>query len=453
MVQLIVSKMVPSILTVLLQANISSYPYAVGAAIAIVCLLPFLIILLVRSKKMKKQLRQKDEVMIQQIKGRVDILNNINQEIRTPLNAIVGFSEQLGHTSLGKEQRELLKTIERAAGMLQKMVNNVQDLSRIEKEELVLNQQPFSLYQIFSEAMGPLRVQASRKQLQFDTLFEGNRQLQVTGDALRLKQILTNLVDNAIRYTDNGSITVKIQVEKLKEGKAAVNISVSDTGRGIPAEAIPFIFEHFSRRKVPYIAAVNGAGLGLAITKGLLQLHKGEISVNSIINEGSTFSCDIVYNTVPAPQTVLITQREVEQMTGHFMEGRYVLVADDQEMNLILIEKILTRWKCRFDKAPDGVVAYDLFCANNYDMVLLDLQMPRMSGLEVVKRIRMDKDSMKANIPVLALTADTTLPDNEAFLEVGFDDYLLKPFKERDIYNVIIRHLPYDPHEVEHVKS
>jgi signal transduction histidine kinase/CheY-like chemotaxis protein len=441
MFQLIVSKMITSAFTVF-----------IGAAMAAVCLLPFLIISLVRGRKMKEQLRHKDEVIAQQLKARVDILNNINQEIRTPLNAVIGFSEQLGHTALEKEQRELLKTVERAAGMLMKMVNNVQDLSKIEKGELMLLQQPFSLYQTFSETMASLRVQASRKQLQFNVMYEGNRQLQVAGDQVRLKQILTNLVDNAIRYTDHGTVTVKIGVDKQKDGKAAVNIIVTDTGRGIPAEAIPFIFEHFSRRKVPYIAAVNGAGLGLAITKGLLQLHNGTIRADSISGAGSTFSCNILYTTVPAPQTVLITQRDVEQMTGHFMEGRYVLVADDQEMNLILIEKILTRWKCRFDKAPDGVVAYDLFCANNYDMVLLDLQMPRMSGIEVVKRIRTDKDTVKANIPVLALTADTTLPDNDAFLEVGFDDYLLKPFKERDIYNVIIRHLPYNPQEMETVK-
>jgi CheY-like chemotaxis protein len=413
-------------------------------------MLPLLFLLLLRVKKLKEQLLHKDEVIQQQVKARIDILNNINQEIRTPLNAVVGFSEQLAHTSLEKEQKELLKTVEKAAAMLMKMVNNVQDLSKIEKGELVLLQQPFSLYQTFSETMASLRIQASRKQLPLSVIYEGNRQLQITGDALRLKQILINLVDNAIRYTDNGTITVKLQVDKQKDGKAAANITVTDTGRGIPAEAIPFIFEHFSRRKVPYIAAVNGAGLGLAITKGLLQLHNGTITVNSTLGAGSTFACHITYNVVASPQTILITQREVEQMTGHFLEGRYVLVADDQEMNLILIEKILTRWKCRFDKAPDGAVAYDLFCANNYDMVLLDLQMPRMSGIEVVKRIRMDLDPGKANIPVLALTADTTLPDNDAFLEVGFDDYLLKPFKERDIYNVMIRHLPQNPQHTVH---
>ncbi|WP_177230282.1 response regulator [Chitinophaga sp. CF118] len=427
----------------------SLYAGITVGVVAVVCLL-----LLIKIRNLKVQLQRKNAIIAEHAETRIDILNNINQEIRTPLNAVIGFSEQLGHSSMEKDQRELLKTIERAAGMLVRVVNNVQDLSRIEKKELQLEQQPFSLYQAFSEIIVMMRAQASRKQLQFDAFYEGNRQLLVTGDLMRLKQILINLADNAIRYTDSGAVTIKTIVHKLEEGKAEVKIIVTDTGRGITADALPLIFEHFLRRRIPYTAAVNGAGLGLAITKGLLQLHNGSINVNSIPGTGSTFSCNILYNIALAPQTLLITQREVEQMTGHFMEGRYVLVADDQEMNLVLIEKILTRWKCRFDKAPDGKEAYDLFCANNYDMVLLDLQMPRMSGIEVVKKIRTDKDTIKANIPVLALTADTTLQDNDAFLEVGFDGYLLKPFRERDIYNVIIQHLPYNPsQEIERIKS
>jgi signal transduction histidine kinase/CheY-like chemotaxis protein len=419
-----------------------------AVAIVVLCLLSFLALALLRIRKMKKTLQQKDEIIAQQLQSRVDILTNINQEIRTPLNAIVGFTEQLSHSSLEKDQRELLKTVENAGSMLLKMVNNVQDLSKLEKNELHLEQQPFSLYHTFTEITTILRIQASRKQLQLNAIYEGNRQIQITGDDARLKQILINLGDNAIRYTDSGIVTLKMQVDKTPDEKAIVSIVVNDTGRGIPATTLPFIFEHFSRRRLPYVAAVNGAGLGLAITKGLLDLHNGNINISSIEGAGSTVSCNIHYRVVPARQTILITQREVEEMTGNFMEGRYVLVADDQEMNLILIEKILTRWKCRFDKAIDGKVAYDLFCANNYDMVLLDLQMPRMSGIEVVKRIRADEDSQKANVPVLALTADTTLPDNDAFLEVGFDDYLLKPFRERDIYNVIIRHLPYNNEQV-----
>lgn len=438
MFQLIISIMIIGGFSIYTLAGISLFT---GVGIA-ACLL------LIRSnvRKLRSQLAEKDAIIAAQVKARIDILNNINQEIRTPLNAIVGFSEQLGHTSLEKEQRELLRTVERAAGMLMKMVNNVQDLSKLEKKELVLEQQPFSLYEVFSDVSVLLRSLASRKHLQFEAIYSGNRQLQVNGDRQRLKQILLNLGDNAIRYTDNGTVTLKVQSDKQEDGQQVmVNAVVADTGRGIPRETIPLIFEYFSRKRVPQTAIVNGTGLGLAVTNALLQLHKGTIDVDSVVGEGSTFSCNIPYTIALAPQTMLITQRDVEHMSGNFMEGLYVLVADDQEMNLILIEKILSRWKCRFDKACDGKEAYDLFCTNNYDMVLLDLQMPRMSGIEVVKRIRADKDSIRANVPVLALTADTTIPDNDAFLDVGFDDYLLKPFRERDIYKVVAKQLPFVP--------
>lgn len=143
----------------------------------------------------------------------------------------------------------------------------------------------------------------------------------------------------------------------------------------------------------------------------------------------------------PVPQTMIITQREIDKMNSDFMKGKYVLVADDQEMNLLLMDKILTRWQCRFDKAMDGAAAYELFMANQYDMILLDLQMPRMTGIDVTKRIRADKDPLKARVPVLALTSDITMPETEEFRLAGFDDYLLKPFREKDIYHTIVRHL------------
>ena len=186
---------------------------------------------------------------------------------------------------------------------------------------------------------------------------------------------------------------------------------------------------------------LHGAGLGLALVRALVELHNGQLTVESTPGKGSCFSCSLSYRALPPPQTIVVTQQDISQTTGQLMKDRYVLVADDQEMNLALMDKILTRWQCRFDKAPDGVAAYELFVCNNYDMVLLDLQMPRMTGVEVVKRIREDKEPTKAQVPVLALTADTTMPANQEFIDAGFDDYLLKPFREKEIYNVIIRHL------------
>ncbi|ACU64483.1 hybrid sensor histidine kinase/response regulator [Chitinophaga pinensis] len=373
--------------------------------------------------------------------ARVNMINNISQEVRTPLNAIIGFSEQLHYTTLDGTQREMLFSIENAAGTLSRMQQHFQELAWSQRGELQLDTYPFSLYKIFSSITEKALVQTSARQLIFEAVYDGDKQLQVAGDGERLGRLIWILLDNAIRYTDAGSIRCQLKIDQEFAGEVKVQIRVSDTGRGIAPERQTMIFEQYLHNTVSQAGSVHGTGIGLALVKALIDLHHGEIQVESTQGKGSVFTCNISYRVLPVPQTVIITQKEVEQLTGQFMKGRYLLVADDQEMNLALMDKILTRWQCRFDKAADGAVAYELFVNNNYDMVLLDLQMPRMTGLEVVKRIREDKEPLKAHIPVLALTADTTMPGNQEFIDAGFDDYLLKPFREREIYNVIIRHL------------
>ncbi|MCF6404056.1 response regulator [Chitinophaga filiformis] len=372
---------------------------------------------------------------------RLDMISNISQEVRTPLNAIIGFSEQLSYTTLDCNQRELLASVENAAGMLMQIQQNIHELGWLQKGQLYLDTYPFSPYIIFDTVTAQLSCRAHNKHLRFEVTCEGERQLEVTGDGERLSRILVCLIENAIRYTDTGSVHCHMQLKKQVSGHVQVNIQVRDTGRGISPDRLPFIFEQYMYNGTPVEGDLHGAGLGLALVRALVELQKGQISVESTPGKGSSFSCSLTYPGLPAPQTIVVTQQEVGQMTGQFMKDRYILVADDQEMNLALLEKILTRWQCRFDKAPDGVAAYELFVCNNYDMVLLDLQMPRMTGMEVVKRIREDKEPSKAQVPVLALTADTTMPGNQAFIDAGFDDYLLKPFREKEIYDVIIRHL------------
>lgn len=373
--------------------------------------------------------------------ARLDMLNNISQEVRTPLNAIIGFSEQLSYTTLDPHQRELLSGVENAAGIVLQMQQDIQELDWLQKGELRLGNYSFSPYKILHTVAEKLSAQAHNKQLVFDVTYEGEQQLEVHGDGERLSRILTCLTENAIRYTDTGSVHCYMRTSKRSAGEVRVEVQVTDTGQGIAPERLPFIFDQYMYNAHPVAGTVHGAGFGLALVRALVELHHGQLTVDSSQGKGSCFSCVISYNESSPPQTIIVTQQEIEQMTGQCMNGRYVLVADDQEMNLALMEKILTRWQCRFDKASDGMTAYELFISNNYDIVLLDLQMPRMTGMEVVKRIRGDKAPLKAQIPVLALTADTTMPGSPEFIEAGFNDYLLKPFREKDIYNVIVRHL------------
>ncbi|SHM12942.1 response regulator [Chitinophaga sp. CF418] len=406
-----------------------------------VLLFAFVLVLLYYVWHLRKQIIHINRTGKEKMDTRLNIINNISQEMRTPLNAIIGFSEQLSYTALDYNQRELLGTVENAAGMLMQIQQNIQELGWLQKGKLHLDTYPFSPYKIFDTVTAKLSSRAHNKHLMFEVSCEGEQQLEVSGDGERLSRILFCLVENAIKYTDTGSVHCYMQVEKLVSGDVQVNIRISDTGSGITQERLPFIFDQYMYNRTSAAGVLHGAGLGLALVRALVELHDGQLIVESTPGKGSCFSCSLSYRGLPPPQTIVVTQQEVSQMTGQFMKDRYILVADDQEMNLILMEKILTRWQCRFDKAPDGVAAYELFVCNNYDMVLLDLQMPRMTGVEVVKRIREDKEPAKARVPVLALTADTTMPGNREFIDAGFDDYLLKPFREKEIYNVIIRHL------------
>jgi CheY-like chemotaxis protein/nitrogen-specific signal transduction histidine kinase len=397
--------------------------------------------LLFENRRKARLLEIEKQKALDQARARSVFLANMSHEIRTPLNSIVGFSEQLGHTPLDEEQRDLLHAVEVSADMLMEVVNDVLDFSKLDSDYISIQKQPFTLYQAVSDVVNTMRVQASRKELELQFSFEGSLHQHVQGDMFRLKQVLVNLIGNAIKYTDKGSITVTGKLEKQDDQHGVFTLAVADTGPGMPPEALPRIFERFYQARSPR-QEVKGTGLGLAITQRLVKLHGGDIGVESEVGKGSCFTFHIPYELVTPPQTVVVTQQDIEHMNGNQLEGLYVLIADDQEMNLLLLKMILTRWKCRFDMAKDGVTAYELFKTNNYDLVLLDLQMPQMSGIDVVTRIRTDIDSRKSKVPVLVLTADITQQDEESFRKAGFNDWMLKPFRERDIYKVIIKHLP-----------
>ncbi|NSL86392.1 response regulator [Chitinophaga sp. Mgbs1] len=377
----------------------------------------------------------------EQARIRTNFLANMSHEIRTPLNSIVGFSEQLSFTDLKPGQRDLLGSVEVASEMLMQVVNDVLDFSKLEKEYISIQQEPFLLFRAFDEVVSIMRIQAKQKNLNFNVSFEGNKSWEVRGDRFRLKQILLNLISNAIKYTPRGSVTITAKLEKETEEKSLFLFTITDTGEGISQEAQIHLFERFYQA-TPSRTTIKGTGLGLAITKRLVELQGGNISFTSELHVGTQFICYIPFEIVSAPMMVAITQKDLEEETpSALMEGRYVLVAEDQEMNLLLMKMMLTRWKCRFDMAKDGELALQLFDQNDYDLVLLDLHMPKLSGIDVVERIREHKDPEKAKVVCLALTADISDDEERDFRKAGFNAWLMKPFREKDIYEVVRKHL------------
>jgi signal transduction histidine kinase/ActR/RegA family two-component response regulator len=391
-------------------------------------------------RRKSAQLAIEKQKALEEARARSVFLANMSHEIRTPLNALIGFTEQLAHTPLHEDQREQLRAVELSADMLMDVVNDVLDFSKLDSDYISMQKQPFTLYQAVLDVINTMRGQAARKQLDLQFVFEGSQQQHVVGDMFRLKQILINLIGNAVKYTETGSITVKTKLEPQDTVRASFTFSVEDTGPGMPPEALPRIFERFYQARSPRLD-VKGTGLGLAITQRLVRLHGGDISVESEVGKGSVFTGNIPYELAHPPQTVVVTQQDLEQLDGNHLQGLYVLIADDQEMNLLLLKIMLTRWKCRFDMAKDGATAYELFQANNYDLVLLDLQMPGLSGIDVIGRIRTDADHRKAHVPVIVLTADISHQDEETFRKAGFNDWLLKPFREKELHRTIVKNL------------
>ncbi|SEW51162.1 ATP-binding response regulator [Chitinophaga arvensicola] len=376
----------------------------------------------------------------EQTRVRTDFLNNMSHEMRTPLNSVAGFTEQLSYTALNPAQQEIVNSITVATHMLVQVVNDVLDFSKLERDYISLTPQPFVLYQVFNEVVNIMRIQAVQKNLEFNASFEGDKNGQVKGDIFRLKQILLNLISNAIKYTEKGTITVTATLEPVSDRQSYFDFMVADTGDGIAPEALPHLFERFFQAGTSK-SHLKGTGLGLAITKRLINLQGGEIEVSSELKKGSRFTGRIPYEKVTVPLMVPAVTNEIPTITGAHMEGRYVLIADDQEMNLLLLKLILTRWKCRFDMATDGQSALELFRGHHYDLVLLDVHMPVMDGIQVLEEIRKDKDPGKAAVVALALTANISADDETAFGKAGFNGWLMKPFREKEIYEVIMAHL------------
>lgn len=409
-----------------------------GFIAAIIGLLSFLVTRFLLFKK-QRQVEANETAAREQARVRTEFLANMSHEIRTPLNAVVGFSEQLSYSDLSAGQRELLRSVETSADMLMQVVNDVLDFSKLEKEYISILREPFSLYDTFEDVINTTRILAIQKNLEFKVDFEGAHP-EVKGDAFRLKQILLNLISNAVKYTATGTVTVTGKVEMQQEHHALFTFRVKDTGEGISKEAQANLFERFYQA-APTRVTIKGTGLGLAITKKLVEMHGGNIGFTSEVGQGTEFVCQIPYELATGSSQAVMMPLETEHPLGAFMEGRYVLVAEDQDMNLLLLKMMLTRWKCRFDMAKDGETAVRLFAQQHYDLVLLDLHMPKLSGLEVVERIRKDADPQKAGVVVLALTADITEQDVRDFRRAGFNDWLMKPFREMDIYKVIRKNL------------
>lgn len=364
-----------------------------------------------------------------------EFMANMSHEIRTPLNSIMGFAEQLGKTSLDEDQQKYTELIEESSEHLLSIVNEILILLKLGAGGVYVEEVPFDLRNLFNEVHNSFRIRAQKKNLNMHFQISKDVPQVLIGDPVRLKQVLINLVSNALKFTQFGYVRWTATSEEQKDGRVRLHIKVKDTGVGIKKEEMDSIFSAFQQADTSMTRKFGGSGLGLTIVKKLVELQGGTINVTSKKGKGTEFRVMIPYGI--GNKKDLPEEDRFYTPDKDLLKGIRVLVADDDETNQLLAGTILDDWKVKYDVATGGKEALKYLEKNSYDVILMDIHMPQISGLDVVKKVRSDPDHRNANTKFIAVTANIIKSDIRTYREAGMDNYLIKPFREEGLFNKI----------------
>lgn len=363
-------------------------------------------------------------------------LANMSHEIRTPLNSVIGFSEQLSQGKLNDQQLEQVSAIRSSSVMLLDVVNDILDFSKYETGKVSFDKISFVPLDAILEVFNSIGIQATNKGIELKNDIHFKNDICFSGDALRLKQVLMNLLSNAIKFTDKGSVTLRADISLNTKKNGTLKVQVIDTGIGIGPEDIDMIFDEFAQ--VYYSSTKikqKGTGLGLAICKKIVEFQGGQIGVTSELGKGSVFSFEIPYEI--CPKESIAKNNNLITTSAEGLEGKRILLADDNKMNILLAQTVLNKYKLVTDTAFDGKQAFELFEKNHYDLILTDIQMPEMGGVELTRKIRSSPSAVKGKTPILGVTANVLQEDRNKYIESGINDLVLKPFSEKELIDKI----------------
>ena len=380
------------------------------------------------------QLIKAKELAEQAKRVKESFLANMSHEIRTPINSIIGITKLLQLTDLNEEQQEMVNLLDVSSNSLSGVINDILDLSKIESGKFKIVRGVTQIRTICKDVLSILKFKAKEKGIDLILDIEQEVPEAVIADSLRLNQILTNLISNAIKFTIEGSVTLKVEVRDRTETACMLKFSVIDTGIGIAKSNIDKIFESFEQAEESTTLKFGGTGLGLSIVKQLAALKNGILEVVSEEAKGSTFSFS---NRYELPQ-VKISPVELPVSEGlKQLDGLKILVAEDNAINQFLILRILKSWNTQTDIVENGQEAIDRLKAEDYDIVLMDTFMPVMNGLEAIKRIREGVVAGKENIPIITFSAAVMERDRQTAFEAGANDILSKPFDVKLLHSKI----------------
>jgi signal transduction histidine kinase/CheY-like chemotaxis protein len=368
-----------------------------------------------------------------------NFMANMSHEIRTPMNAILGFTNLLQKEPLNEKSREFVNSIQNSGENLMTIINDVLDFSKIEAGMMRIEANSFSLRGLLHsiETMFASKIQPKNLRLTVDV--EKSIPDVLKGDAVRLTQMMANLVNNSVKFTNAGSIDIRVTAGKEKEDAVEISFSVKDTGIGIPANKLDTIFERFQQADDDTTRKYGGTGLGLSIVKQLVELQNGTISVSSAQNEGTEFVV-----TIPYMIAVEINERDkIKFMPANEIQlnknNIKILVAEDNAMNQSLMKHLLTEWNLDFHIVNNGQEAIEALRGKKYNLVLMDIQMPQMDGYTATMKIR---NELNNPIPIIAMTAHAMAGEREKCLSYGMNEYISKPIRENELFKIINNFLP-----------
>ena len=393
-------------------------------------------------KHLESALREANSKVLESMKAKEQFLANMSHEMRSPLNVIIGMSELLELQALDEQQQKYVRAVQHSSQHLLHLINDVLDYSKIEAGFLKITPVIFNLNVLVSDVINDFEVRAKEKKLQFVHEIDPDIPVSILGDSRKLTQVLFNLISNAIKFTDTGKIELRIHVRDKSDDLVKIGFEITDTGIGMNNDFLKNIFKPFIQEDSSFSRSYGGTGLGLAISKNIIEKCGGNLFVESQKNKGSKFSFELSF---PICYTSSKKSGTQSPSPDQFNSNLRILIAEDNVLNQQLIIALLEKANLDHVVVNDGIEALKVLQKESFDLVLMDIQMPRMDGLTALRHIR---ESLQLDIPIVALTANATKEDQERFINAGMNGYLSKPYKKDDLFQ-LIRNLSAQPVERE----